>query len=71
MVTLQREILFQKFYQQQELQHYIEDALHMSAQPVALGIFYVFKDPKDHQDFVMARTRRPVDWHNISAGAWA
>lgn len=58
---------FQKFYQQQELQHYIEDALHMSAQPVALGIFYVFKDPKDHQDFVMARTRRPVDWHNISA----
>ena len=58
---------FQKFYQQQELQHYIEDALQLSAQPVALGIFYVFKNPQDHQDFVMARTRRPVDWHNISA----
>ena len=58
---------FQKFYQQLELQHYIEDALATSAHPVALGIFYVFKNPQDHQDFVMARTRRPVDWHNISA----
>lgn len=58
---------FQKFYQQQELQHYIEDALQLSAQPVALGIFYVFKNPQDHQDFVMARTRRPVDWNNISS----
>lgn len=57
---------FQKFYQQQELQHYLEDALEVSSQPVALGIFYVFKNPQDHQDFVMARTRRPVDWSSIS-----
>jgi DNA phosphorothioation-associated putative methyltransferase len=58
---------FQKYYHQQELQHFIEDALEVSAQPVALGIFYVFKSPQDHQDFVMARTRRPVDWSSISS----
>ena len=58
---------FQKFYDQQELQQFIEDALETTAVPVALGIFYVFRDPADQQDFLSARSRRAIDWGQISA----
>jgi hypothetical protein len=58
---------FQKFFEQQELQQYIEDALDTTAVPVALGIFYVFRDPADQQDFLSARSRRALDWTQISA----
>ena len=47
--------------EQQELQQYIEDALDTTAVPVALGIFYVFRDPADMQDFLSARSRRAID----------
>jgi DNA phosphorothioation-associated putative methyltransferase len=47
------------------LQQFIEDALDVSAVPVALGIFYVFRDPTDQQDFLSARTRRTVDWTQL------
>lgn len=58
---------FQKFYDQQELQQFIEDALETVAMPVALGVFYVFRDPVEQQDFLIARSRRPIDWSQISA----
>lgn len=58
---------FQKYFEQQELQQYIEDVLETTAVPVALGIFYVFRDPSDQQDFLSARSRRAIDWLNISA----
>ena len=58
---------FQKFFEQQELQQYIEDALDSTAVPVALGVFYVFRDPADQQDFLSARSRRAIDWTQISA----
>ncbi len=58
---------FQKFFQQQELQQFIEDALECTAVPVALGVFYVFRDPADQQDFLSARSRRAIDWTQISA----
>jgi hypothetical protein len=58
---------FQKFFEQQELQQYIEDALDSTAVPVALGVFYVFRDPADQQDFLSARSRRTIDWTQISA----
>jgi hypothetical protein len=58
---------FQKFFEQQELQQYIEDALESTAVPVSLGIFYVFKDPADQQDFLSARSRQAIDWTQISA----
>ena len=57
---------FQKFYEQQELHQYVEDVLEVSAVPVALGIFYVFRDPSEHQDFLSARNRRPLDWTQIA-----
>ena len=58
---------FQKFFEQQELQQYIEDALESTAVPVALGVFYVFRNPEDQQDFLSARSRRMIDWTQISA----
>jgi hypothetical protein len=58
---------FQKFFEQQELQQYIEDALEATAVPVSLGIFYVFRHPADQQDFISARTRRAIDWTQIAS----
>jgi hypothetical protein len=65
--VLTRANTFQKYFDQQELQQYIEDALDVTAVPVSLGIFYVFRDPAEHQDFIAARTRRLIDWSQISA----
>ena len=58
---------FQKFFEQSELQQYLEDALDTTAVPVALGVFYVFRDPAEQQDFLSARSRRAIDWTQISA----
>ena len=58
---------FQKFFEQTELQQYIEDALEATAIPVSLGVFYVFRDPIDQQDFLAARSRRGIDWTRINA----
>jgi hypothetical protein len=58
---------FQKYYEQQELQQFIEDVLEATATPVGLGVFYVFRDPADQQDFLSARSRRAIDWNQISA----
>lgn len=65
--VLTRANTFQKFFEQQELQQYIEDALDSTAVPVALGVFYVFRNPADQQDFLFARSRRTIDWTQISA----
>ena len=64
---LTRRNTFQKFFEQQELEQYIEDALDSTAVPVALGVFYVFRNPADQQDFLSARSRRAIDWTQISA----
>ena len=64
---LTRRNTFQKYFEQQELQQCIEDALETTAVPVALGIFYVFRDPAEQQDFLSARSRRAIDWGQISA----
>jgi hypothetical protein len=58
---------FQKFYEQQELQQFLEDALETTVVPAGLGMFYAFRDPIDQQDFLAARTRRIVDWTQITA----
>ncbi len=59
---------FQKYFGQQELQSYIEDALEVPALPVALGIFYVFREPSDRQYFLQSRSRRKIDWQSVDAG---
>jgi DNA phosphorothioation-associated putative methyltransferase len=57
---------FQKYFGQQELQSYIEDALETAAVPVAVGIFYVFRLSGDRQLFLQSRSRRRVDWSSIA-----
>jgi len=59
---------FQRYFGQQELQCYLEDALETAAVPVALGVFYVFRDPGDRQFFLQSRSRRTVDWGSVSLG---
>ena len=56
---------FQKYFDQHELHAYIEDALETTAIPVALGIFYVFRDPAELQSFLVSRTRRAVSWESL------
>jgi DNA phosphorothioation-associated putative methyltransferase len=58
---------FQKYFDQQELQQFLEDALDVTAVPVALGIFYIFRDPIEQQDFLSARSRRVIDWTQVAA----
>jgi SAM-dependent methyltransferase len=65
--VMTRRNTFQKYFEQQELQQFIEDALDSTAVPVALGVFYVFRDPAEQQDFLSARSRRSIDWTQISA----
>ena len=64
--VLTRRNTFQNYFSQKELQHYLEDALERSAVPAALGVFYVFRDPADHQGFLQSRSRRTVDWSALT-----
>jgi DNA phosphorothioation-associated putative methyltransferase len=65
---LTRRSTFQRYFGQQELQLYLEDALETSAIPVALGIFYIFRDPNAQQLFLQSRSRRAIDWRSLSLG---
>jgi DNA phosphorothioation-associated putative methyltransferase len=46
---------FQKFYEQAELSGWIEQTLGVQPIAAAPGIFYVFRDPSDVQQFLAAR----------------
>lgn len=57
---------FQKYFRQEELERYIEDVLDTPAVAVGLGIFYVFRSPADQQQFLSNRTRRTINWVELS-----
>ena len=57
---------FQKYFEPSELQGLIEQALECEAYPAGLGIYAVFRDPRDAQDWLAQRIRRPVDWDILS-----
>ncbi len=57
---------FQKYYDQEELHQFIEDVLHTSAITVAPGIFFVFKNESDAQDFLSKRNSRRIDWNSLN-----
>jgi len=42
--------------------------LERVAVPVALGIFYVFREMTEQQSFLQARSRRHIDWDNVRLG---
>lgn len=50
---------FQKFYTQEELRGWIEQALDRRPVAAAPGIFYVFRDEADAQSFAVNRVSRP------------
>ncbi|MEZ2225052.1 DNA phosphorothioation-associated putative methyltransferase [Microcoleus sp.] len=48
---------FQKYYEQEELKNYIDRVLNVDAIPVALGIYFVFRDVATGEGFRAARFR--------------
>ncbi|MGB6222593.1 DNA phosphorothioation-associated putative methyltransferase [Haloferula sp.] len=57
---------FQKFFEPSEIQALIEDSLHAEVVPVALGIYFIFRQVEDFHDFVASRSRRFIDWEALS-----
>jgi DNA phosphorothioation-associated putative methyltransferase len=51
---------FQKYYDQEELKIYIDQVLGVDAIPVALGIYFVFRDEAQAQNFRASRFRSRV-----------
>lgn len=51
---------FQKYYDQEELKLYIDQVLGVDAVPIALGIYFVFRDEAQAQSFRASRFRSRV-----------
>ena len=48
---------FQKYYEQEELKIYIDQVLGVDSIPIALGIYFVFRDENQAQNFRASRCR--------------
>lgn len=59
---------FQKYYSQAELQSFIERTLDDDAIAVSPGIFYVFKDKLEEQQFLSQRQKRKQNWNHLTSG---
>jgi DNA phosphorothioation-associated putative methyltransferase len=46
---------FQKYYDQEELKKYIDETLNVDAVPVALGVYFVFRDDEEKENFKAIR----------------
>jgi DNA phosphorothioation-associated putative methyltransferase len=57
---------FQKYFEPAEIQGFIESALEAEAHPLSMGIYAVFRDPRAAQRFLATRTRRHIDWEQLS-----
>ncbi len=57
---------FQKYFAQDELRQFLEDALGSTAIALDLGVFVVFRDPVSCQQFLAQRSRRRIDWDRLS-----
>ena len=53
---------FQKYYAQSEIRLYIETILEQNAIAVTSGIFFVFRDPLDEQEFLLKRHKVVRSW---------
>ena len=58
---------FQKYFEPSEIQGLIESALDTEAHALALGIYVVFRDARAAQSFLSSRSRRQIDWEQISS----
>ena len=57
---------FQKYFRQNELRCYIEDVLNTTAVAIGPGIFYVFRHPMNQQEFLSNRSKRTINWIELS-----
>ncbi|PSF38326.1 DNA phosphorothioation-associated methyltransferase [Aphanothece hegewaldii CCALA 016] len=48
---------FQKYYEQEELKVYIDQVLNVDSIPIALGIYFVFRDATQAETFKLSRFR--------------
>ncbi|MBN3940328.1 MAG: DNA phosphorothioation-associated putative methyltransferase [Nostoc sp.] len=46
---------FQKYYEQQELKTYIDEVLNVDAVPIALGVYFVFRDEAEKESYKAIR----------------
>jgi DNA phosphorothioation-associated putative methyltransferase len=58
---------FQKFFGPDELEDLIESTLGKEAVTLAMGICVVFRDAEEAEQFEASRSRRRIDWSEISA----
>jgi DNA phosphorothioation-associated putative methyltransferase len=57
---------FQKYYTQNELKNYIADSLNQDPVAVGPGLFYVFKDEIEEQNFLVQRQTSKKTWIRLS-----
>lgn len=57
---------FQKYYSQNEFRDFIKDSLSLTPIAVAPGIFYIFKDERAEQDFLVNRQSHRKNWQKLS-----
>ncbi|MEB3340327.1 DNA phosphorothioation-associated putative methyltransferase [Okeania sp.] len=57
---------FQKYYEQEELKSYIDQVLNVDSIPIDLGIFLVFRDEAEAQNFRASRLRTRLSTPRIS-----
>lgn len=57
---------FQKYYMQGELQQFIESNLQENAIPLGPGVFIVFKDKLEEQQYLLERQRTRHSWRQLS-----
>lgn len=64
---LTRNNTFQKFYPPGELEHFLETHLQADVVTLSLGICVVFRDPDEAEAFEASRSRRRIDWLDLSS----
>ncbi len=57
---------FQKYYEQEELKCYIDQVLNVDSIPIDLGIFFVFRDEAEAENFRASRLRSRLSTPRIS-----
>lgn len=60
---------FQKYYAQSEIKAYIERSLHEDAIAVAPGVFYIFKDKLQEQNYLQSKYKRTHTWQQLTSPA--
>ncbi|MBD2181331.1 DNA phosphorothioation-associated putative methyltransferase [Planktothrix sp. FACHB-1355] len=63
--VITRHNTFQKYYEQEELKIYIDQVLGVDSIPVALGIYFVFRDENQAQNFRASRCRSRISTPRI------